>query len=94
MTTLIYEWDEAKRRSDLSKHGVDFEAMAAFQWESAHVEPDEYQVEQRWIATSFIGLQLYVAVIAEPGDNRIRVISLRKASRREVKLHVQKHRRA
>lgn len=89
---MNYEWDEAKRQSNLSKHGVDFEAMAAFRWDLANVEPDENVVEQRWVATSFIGLQLYVAVFTERGDNRIRVISLRKASPREVKLHVQRHR--
>ena len=89
---MIYEWDEAKRRSNLSKHGVDFQSMASFQWELANVKPDDNQFEQRWIATSFIGLQLHVAVFTEPDDNRIRVISLRKASPREVKLHVQRHR--
>ena len=94
MTKLIYEWDDAKRRSNLSRHGVEFTAMAAFRWEVANVEPDDDQTEQRWIATSFIGLQLYVAVFTEPADSRIRVISLRKASPREVKIHVQRRRQA
>ena len=44
--------------------------------------------------TGYIGLQLYVAAFSEPDDNRIRVISLRKASPGEEKLHVRKNRRA
>ena len=30
MMGLTYEWDEAKRRSNIIKHGVDFNAMRAF----------------------------------------------------------------
>ena len=38
---LMYEWDEAKRRSNISKHGVDFTAMNAFEWEVAEITPDD-----------------------------------------------------
>ena len=31
---LSYEWDENKRRTNLVKHGVDFTAMHAFDWET------------------------------------------------------------
>ena len=89
MTGLAYEWDEAKRRSNITKHGVDFNAMRAFDWGGAIVQRDDDHDEQRWIATGFIDLRLYVVVYTEPGENRIRIISLRKASKREEISYVQ-----
>ena len=89
MTGLAYEWDEAKRRSNIIKHGVDFNSMRAFDWGGAIVQRDDDHDEQRWIATGFIDLRLYVVVYTEPGENRIRIISLRKASKREEISYVQ-----
>ena len=79
----IYEWDDAKRRSNLAKHGVDFLSIDEFDWERATVVPDIGHIEERWIATGYIGFRLYVVVFTEPEKNCIRVISLRKASARE-----------
>ena len=89
MTGLAYEWDEAKRRSNITKHGVDFNTMRAFDWGGAIVQRDDDHDEQQWIATGFIDLGLYVVVYTEPGENRIRIISLRKASKREEISYVQ-----
>ena len=84
----IYEWDEAKRRSNLSKHGVDFRSMEDFEWERAMVVADAAHNEYRWIAIGFIGFRLYVTVFAEREKNRIRIISLRKASACEERGYV------
>ncbi|MDD9964382.1 MAG: BrnT family toxin [Gammaproteobacteria bacterium] len=84
-----YEWDEAKRRSNLSKHGVDFLSMHDFEWGGATVVQDLSHGEERWIATGFIGIRLCVAVFTEPEKNRIRVISLRKASAHEERMYVE-----
>jgi uncharacterized DUF497 family protein len=35
-----YEWDESKRKTNLSKHGVDFAVMESFVWEESTVIPD------------------------------------------------------
>lgn len=35
------EWDEAKRRSNLSKHGLDFADVERFDWLGSSVLPDE-----------------------------------------------------
>ena len=83
MTGLTYEWDDAKRRSNITKHGVDFNAMRTFDWGGAMVQRDDDHDEQRWIAVGFIDLDLYVVVYTEPSENRIRIISLRKAGKRE-----------
>ena len=83
---LSYEWDENKRRTNLAKHGVDFAAMHAFDWETAAVEPDDHPLEPRWIARGVIGSRLHVVVFTERGS-RIRIISLRKANPREEQRH-------
>jgi uncharacterized DUF497 family protein len=79
-----FEWDEAKRLNDIAKHGVDFDAVAAFEWGSAKEAEDrryDYS-EARWVARGRIGGQLHVLIYTRR-NGRIRVISLREASRRE-----------
>ena len=80
----MYEWDHAKRRSNLSKHGVDFVAIRSFDWDTAVIAHDDRHAEPRFIATGFIGQRLYVAVFTERGDS-VRVISLRRANSREAR---------
>ena len=83
---LVYEWDENKRRTNRAKHGVDFAAMRAFDWETARIEADDHPEEPRWVGRGVIGSRLHVVVFTERG-NRIRVISLRKANPREEQRH-------
>jgi len=87
-----YQWDEAKRRINLAKHGVDFAVMNAFEWETARIEPDGHADEPRWIAKGFIGLRLHVVVFTERGE-RTRIISLRRARPSEEKGYAKRHRR-
>ena len=71
---LSYEWDENKRRTNRAKHGVDFAAMRAFDWETARIEAEDHPEEPRWIGHGVIG-------------SRLRIISLRKANPREEQRH-------
>lgn len=84
----MYEWDESKRQANLAKHGVDFAWMVAFEWDTALVDLEENHEESRWIARGFIGTVLHFVVFTERGET-IRIISLRKATRREVGDYVQ-----
>ena len=80
----MYEWDEGKRQANLAKHGVDFADMDAFEWDTAALDMAEDHAEPRWIAIGFIGTVVHFVVFTERGDN-IRIISLRKATRREAR---------
>ncbi len=80
----MYQWDEDKRRGNLTKHGVDFVDMEAFEWENAVVDMDGDHAESRWIATGFIGANLHVVVFADQSRDT-RIISLRKATRSEAR---------
>ena len=82
---MEYEWDEGKRLENLAKHkGVDFFAMVDFDWDTAILDPSVRNDEQRTVALGFIGTRLFHVVFVERG-NRKRIISLRKANRRELR---------
>ena len=85
----MYEWDETKRRVNLAKHDVDFGRVIDFEWDSAVIDPETDRDEPRWTAKGFIGPVLYVVVYTERGEN-LRIISLRKATRREALRYAEK----
>ena len=81
---MPYEWDEQKRRENLDKHELNFADIGSFDWETALKIPSPRYDEMRWLAIGYIGLRLYAVIYTERGDNT-RIISLRKASRQEVR---------
>jgi uncharacterized DUF497 family protein len=88
MADLRFEWDPAKAASNLRKHGVSFEeASTAFSDEHALLidDPEHSAEEDRFI---LLGLSttlrlLIVAHSYRRGDDAIRLISARKATRPE-----------
>lgn len=86
--SLTFEWDENKANSNLAKHGVSFvEGATAFgdPRSLTILDPTHSQVEERFIllGESQLG-NLLVVPHTERGDN-IRIISARKAGRKERK---------
>ncbi len=90
--TAIYELDEGKRKSNVARHSVDFTAIELFDGETALIVPDNRQAEPRFVAIGYLGQRLHGAVYTKRGSKR-RIISLRKANRREEKHYGQKHER-
>ena len=82
---MRYEWDENKRIWTLLKHDVDFIDVEKFQWNSAKVTIDDRHTynEERCGAIGFIEDRLHVTPFTLR-DGSIRIISLRKANKREV----------
>ena len=85
MLSPLYDWDSEKAEQNLAKHGVPFESVAGFDWRTAiEAEDRRYDYgETRMQALGKIGERYHVLVYAWR-DDRIRVISLRKANRREI----------
>ena len=79
---MPYEWDEAKRRGNVAKHGIDFDAIERFQWSGALIEPDDRHSEPRFRALGYIGHRLHTVVYTERVGNT-RVISIRKSNLKE-----------
>ena len=84
MRSVIYEWDEAKRERNRAKHGVDFTAAEDFDWSSALDFPDERRSygEKRRLAYGLVGHKLHALAYA-PRGGAYRIVSFRKANRRE-----------
>src|SRR5437588_12762518 len=84
-----FAWDEGKNRVNRRKHGVSFETAARiFEDPNLVSYPDRVVVdEERWHAIGCAGgiaLLMVVHTIEEQhGEEEIRIISARKASRRE-----------
>lgn len=87
---MTYDWDEAKNRANKTKHGLGFELMMQFNWGSAVIDVDDrHYGELREIADGFVGITLYHVVFTRRGEV-IRVISLRKSTKKEIIAYAQK----
>ena len=88
LCVLTFEWDASKAGLNLAKHGVHFEEAATVFGDPLSVtifDPAHSQAEDRFIILGRSHLdKLLVVVHTERGDN-IRIISARRASRRERK---------
>lgn len=92
---MEFEWDEAKRRSNLEKHGLDFAYALEFEWENARVVVDnqlEYGEERR-IALGLFRGRAHVVVYTVRG-NVTRMISFRKANAREIRIYEEEKNRS
>jgi uncharacterized DUF497 family protein len=81
----IYFWDEAKRKSNLREHGLDFADCGAVIEDSRTVMTEDLRYpysERRFMAMGLLRGQ-EVAVIYTERNNGIRIISFRKTTRKE-----------
>jgi len=88
MDELEFVWDDQKAQQNKQKHGVTFEeAQTVFYDENARLtyDPDHSEDEDRFIllGMSSILRLLIVCHVYREGDTLIRVISARKATKRE-----------
>jgi hypothetical protein len=84
------EFDPAKDAANQEKHGVSLALASELDWEAALVWVDErfeYN-EARMVALAQEAELLYYVAFVDRGDTR-RIISLRRANRREVKHYVE-----
>jgi uncharacterized DUF497 family protein len=84
------KWDEAKRIGNIAKHGVDFATIVDFEWDTALIWPDtrEDYGELREVALGFIGTRLHAVIFTER-DDVVRLISLRKATKKETRFYAE-----
>jgi uncharacterized DUF497 family protein len=84
MTEL--EWDSDKHLTNTLKHGIDFEALAWFGWDSAFIERDERfdYGEVRYRAFGRMDGRA-VCVAFTPRGTALRIISARYMHEREAK---------
>ena len=87
---MRFEFDPHKDQLNLHKHGVSLALSSELDWDSALLWVDERRDygETRILALAPRTAILYYVAFVDRGDVR-RVISLRRANRREVRRYVQ-----
>ena len=80
----MFEWDEAKSNENLSRHGLSFEdAETVFSGRCVSFEDDRFDYgEQRFITIGLLEGRAVVVAHTMRSEN-VRIISMRKASKRE-----------
>jgi uncharacterized DUF497 family protein len=86
---VYLDFDPEKDATNLSKHGVSLAAAAQLDWDAALAWIDDRADygELRIVALAPIGDKLFFVVFVDRDDAR-RIISLRRANRREVNHYV------
>jgi len=73
------EWDEAKRLSNLTKHGIDFvDAEAVFDGRSVVISRSRHPGEERLLTTGIVD-NAFVTVVWTRRYGLVRIISARRA---------------
>jgi uncharacterized DUF497 family protein len=81
---MVYQWNRDKAVVNLRKHGIDFaDAVSVFSDDLAITMPDERFEEERLITIGVDGFGRVLVVVYTMRDDEIRIISARKATRRE-----------
>ena len=81
---MDFEWDERKARVNLRRHKVDFaDAAAVFEDLRAVTVADENPDEERYATLGMDSVGRQLVVIYTVRGERIRIISARRATRRE-----------
>jgi len=84
---MIFEWDPEKAASNLSKHGVSFDEAATSLFDPMGLAQEDLDTkdEARWVLVGVSAqARLLTVVYTLRGEDRIRLISARKATRKEA----------
>jgi uncharacterized DUF497 family protein len=85
----VYEWDELKREANLRKHGLDFDdADSVFENPNKITFTISGRGEERWLDMALVELDgIVLALVYAVRGYNIRIISFRKASRKERRIY-------
>ena len=83
-------YDPAKNERNVRERGLSFDRVAEFNFSSAKLVEDSRRDygERRFVAVGYLDDRLYVLCFTEV-DGGVRVISFRKANRREVRKYAE-----
>lgn len=83
-------FDPDKDAINTNKHGVSLQDANQFEWNTAISWPDQRHQygENRMVGIGYIGHRLFVIVFVDR-DGMRRIISLRKANKREEKMYAE-----
>jgi hypothetical protein len=84
---MKFEWDEAKRKINIRKHGIDFlDVIRIFDGQTVSFEDERFEYdEQRFITIGLLGIKVIVIVHTFIETDTIRILSARRATKDEQK---------
>lgn len=82
---MKFEWDKAKSKNNIQERGLDFADAHKMFKSPMLVSPDDRKDygEDRYVGLGYIQNRLVVVVFTKRKPNIVRIISLRKANKRE-----------
>jgi hypothetical protein len=85
---MEFTWSETKRAANLRSHGLDFvDAPRVFEGATYTFEDDRFSYgEQRFVTLGLLA-GIPVSVVHTESEHEIRVISFRKATKREAQIY-------
>jgi uncharacterized DUF497 family protein len=85
---MEFAWSEAKRSANIRAHGLDFvDAPRVFEGVTYTFEDDRFSYgEQRFVTLGLLA-GVPVSVVHTETEHEIRIISFRKATKREAKIY-------
>ena len=82
---MRFTWDEVKRKRNLKDHGLDFvDAKRVFEGFTFTYEDDRFRYDEQRFVTLGLLKGLPVSIVHTESEDRIHVISFRKATKRET----------
>lgn len=90
MENIEFEWDDEKAKDNMSKHGVSFEEGATIFNDpmiATVFDPDHSKREERYISMGVSAQGRLLVVVHTEREERIRLISCRKATNAERKAY-------
>jgi uncharacterized DUF497 family protein len=84
-----YEWDDAKSRGNVAKHALDFaDAAQVLSGRCVTFMDSRFDYgEERLITLGLLAGRVVIVAHAPRGDDITRIISMRKANRREQRIY-------
>ena len=81
-------YDPAKNEKNIRERELSFDDVSGFRWVDANVDEDVRKIypERRFVAAGYLNNRLHMLCFAET-ELGIRVISFRKANKREARDH-------
>ncbi len=81
---MEFEWDDAKRETNLARHGIDFlDAGTVFDGHTASLEDTRRDYHEQRFVTFGLLKGVVIAIVHTERREAIRIISMRKASKHE-----------
>ena len=86
---MHFEWDNEKNKINIRKHGIDFvDVTGMFDYPMlTGIDTSQVYGEDRWLGIGLLNPLIAVVVFVERHGDVIRIISARKATKREGRMY-------